>query len=157
MCSDTENIQPIKRHNALKSLSREHHHGLLLGWKIREGFRKKIEPMRIKKYKDWYWKNYLSLHFEIEEKYVFSVLGNSHALIRKALSEHRRLKRLFESQTEISHSLSLIEEELERHIRFEERILFNEIQQIASSEQLECIEALHSHQFCDDWKDKFWE
>ena len=33
--------KPQKRHKALQPLSREHHHGLLLSWKIRSGFNKK--------------------------------------------------------------------------------------------------------------------
>lgn len=44
--------KPIKRHTALKPLSREHHHGLLLSWKIREGLKRNIEIPRIKKYID---------------------------------------------------------------------------------------------------------
>ena len=40
--------------------------------------------------------------------------------------------------------LDLIEEELEQHIPFEERILFNEIQQRATPEQLIGIEKHHS-------------
>ena len=32
-----------KRHKALQNLSREHHHGLLLSWKIRTGLNKNIE------------------------------------------------------------------------------------------------------------------
>ena len=39
--------KPIKRHKALQPLSRDHHHGLLLSWKIRAGFSKNIEPNRI--------------------------------------------------------------------------------------------------------------
>ena len=41
---------PIKRSEFLKPISREHHHGLLLCWKIRAGLKKGIEPERIKLY-----------------------------------------------------------------------------------------------------------
>lgn len=41
--------QPIKRHPSLQPLSREHHYGLLLSWKIREGFKREVPPERIKK------------------------------------------------------------------------------------------------------------
>ncbi len=41
--------KPIKRSVALKPLSREHHHGLLLSWKIREGFNRNVEIERIKR------------------------------------------------------------------------------------------------------------
>jgi len=97
-------------------------------------------------------------HFELEEQYVFPILGNENELIIKAVSEHERLKQLFESNTEISKNISLIEEELESHIRFEERILFGEIQKIATAEQLQSIEINHSDEkFVDNLTDPFWE
>ncbi len=151
--------KPIKRHKALKPLSREHHHGLLLCWKIRQGVRKEIEVARIKAYTDWFEIHYLNPHFKAEEQYIFPVLGNDNELIKRALKEHRRLKRLFSQDTEIAIALNSIEEELDSHIRFEERILFNEIQEVALPEQLEEIEKHHNGiQFSDDnWLDHFWE
>lgn len=148
----------VKRHEALKKFSREYHHGLLLCWKIRTGVKNNIELSRIKKYADWFYQTYLISHFEIEEKYLFPILGNQNDLIRKAISEHRRLKRLFEDNLELQKSLSFIEEELERHIRFEERVLFNEIQKKASHEQLLILEQIHSEEkFVDNLTDIFWE
>ena len=126
------NFNPIRRHYTLHPLSREHHHSLLLCWKIRTGVRKNIEPERIKKYIHWFYQNYLLPHFEMEEKYIFPILGNDHSLIKKTLKEHERLKRFFELPDGIKNNLSQIEAELNNHIRFEERILFNKIQSIAS-------------------------
>lgn len=149
---------PITRNKNLQPLSREHHYGLLLCWKIRTSFRKNIEPHRVRKYADWFYHNHLLPHFEIEEKFVFPVLGNEHELVIKALAEHRRLKRLFEDTTDIFKSLNIIEEELEKHIRFEERTLFNEIQKIATSDQLVDIERCHIElSFCENNEDKFWD
>lgn len=149
---------PIKRNENLKSISREHHHGLLLCWKIRTGLKKEIPLGRIMQYSGWFYQNHLLPHFEIEEKWVFPVLGNDHELIKKALADHRRLRRLFESSDEWQKTLSLIEEELERHIRFEERVLFNEIQTIATEDQLMQIKIHHkSSDFSDNTKDPFWE
>lgn len=149
--------KPIKRHEALKPFSRDHHHGLLLCWKIREGFKRNIEPERIKKYTDWFWETHLAEHFEEEEKILFPILPEENDKVKKATAEHRRLKRLFENTTEIIKSLSRIEEELESHIRFEERDLFNEIQKTATAEQLKRIENLHKDTFCDNWEDEFWK
>ncbi len=70
--------QPIKRHPSLQSLSREHHYGLLLSWKIREGFKREVPPERIKKYTNWFWENHLAPHFQFEESYIFPILGNQH-------------------------------------------------------------------------------
>ena len=153
--------EPIHRNEALQPLSREHHQGLLLCWKIRTGFSKKIETSLIKSYADWFYKNHLHPHFEVEEKHVFSILGNDHELVKRALAEHRKLRRLFENETEVIKSLGLIEELLEAHIRFEERILFNEIQKIATQKELEEMELMHagldSLKKPDEWKHEFWK
>lgn len=148
---------PIKRNTHLQAISREHHHGLLLSWKIRTGLKKHIEPARIKVYADWFYKTHLLPHFEIEEKYIFPILGNDNELIKKVLAEHERLKSYFESETEILENLNLIEKELEDHIRFEERVLFNEIQAIASEEQLQKVKSIHDEdKFVDNQTDAFW-
>lgn len=156
--SKEEKTKPIKRTKELQPLSREHHHGLLLCWKIRQGIKLNVEPERIKKYLDWFWMSYLKPHFEVEEKFVFPVLGNESELVKNALVEHRRLKRLFETEDDPYKSISLIEEELERHIRFEERVLFNKIQAVASRLQLLQIERNCSEKsFYENLSDPFWE
>lgn len=147
----------MRRSPFLQPISREHHHTLLLCWKIRAGFKKKVEVERIKVYADWFFKNYILPHFKIEEAYVFPVLGNDNELVKKAKLEHKRLKRLFNQDDDITKSLSLIEEELEKHIRFEERVLFNEIQEIASPSQIMEINKRHNdHGVPAQWKDEFW-
>ncbi len=152
-----EKPKPLKRHKSIVPLSKDHHQALLLCWKIRTGFKKNIEPQRIKSYSNWFWKNHIQPHFNIEEKHVFPVLGNELDLIKKALAEHRSLKKLFEAETDINKNLSLIVEELENHVRFEERILFGEIQKVATDEALKNIEIYHQGNFCDDWEDEFWK
>ena len=150
--------KPIKRNKLLQPLSREHHHSLLLSWKIRTGFKKNIEPERIKKYVDWFFRHHVRPHFEMEEKYIFPILGMDQELVKQAMAEHRRLIRLFSDNDEIEKSLSLLEEELESHIRFEERVLFNEIQQIATNEQLEVFDQHHKEQsFQENTEDEFWK
>ena len=149
--------KPLKRHKALQPLSRDHHHGLLLSWKIRSGFSKKIEPERIKTYADWFFETHLIPHFKLEEKYVFTLLDADNDLVKQALAEHRRLIRLFKTEDDIEKSLSKIEEELELHIRFEERILFPQIQKVATEVELALIaEIHHDENFVDKVDDEFW-
>lgn len=150
--------KPIKRHKALQPLSRDHHHGLLLSWKIRQGFKKGIDFDRIMAYAQWFWKTSLQRHFEIEESELFPVLGNDHLMVRKALADHRRLARLFTStDPEKERTLNRIEEELEKHIRFEERQLFNVIQETATPDQWLALEKVHASLHADEtWKDEFW-
>ncbi|MBK6263997.1 hemerythrin domain-containing protein [Marivirga sp. S37H4] len=155
---ENEKKKPLKRSPSLVAFSREHHHSLLLCWKIRMAFRNGIDVNRIKKYSDWFYKTHMISHFEVEEEYIFSVLGRDDELVKQAMTEHRRLKRLFEDTTDPEKSLSLIEEELEKHIRFEERALFQKVQQIASPEQLETIKEHHRGlDFVENETDVFWK
>lgn len=149
--------KPIQRHEAIKPYSREHHHGLLLCWKIREGVKHGISIDRIKKYADYLWETQINPHFKAEEKYMFPVLGEKHEMIQQALKEHQRISELFNKNTELLESLQAIEIELDAHIRFEERILFNKIQEVATKEELEIIDKHHEHLDSDNWEDKFWE
>lgn len=150
--------KPIKRDKSLQPLSREHHHSLLLCWKIRQGFAKGIETERIKRYADWFFENHIQPHFMEEEAHIFPILGHDNIHVKKAISDHRKLARLFTDRDEVEKSLSLIEEALEAHIRFEERVLFNEIQETATPEQLELITSLHPEsKFVDNREDEFWK
>lgn len=147
-----------KRHKALQPLSRDHHHGLLLSWKIRTGLNKNIDTERIWQYANWFFKTHLIPHFNMEEKHIFTFLDDKNDLNKKALADHRRLKRLFSETEKDANTLSKIEEELERHIRFEERVLFPEIQKKATEEQLNLIEEIHDEsQFVDKLDDEFWK
>jgi len=150
--------KPLKRHKSLQPFSREHHHTLLLSWKIRTGFHKNIDLQRIKTYVDWFYENHIKTHFDLEEKYIYPILDSDHEYIKKAIAEHRRLQRLFEDKSDIERSLSLLEEELEQHIRFEERVLFPEVQKFATEEQLRLIDQHHNEVgFQENIADRFWE
>ncbi len=148
---------PLNRHASLRPLSREHHHALLLCWKFRQGFAKGVEPARMKKYADWFWIHYLAPHFTAEEKLFFPILKNDHPSVVKALKEHKLLQKLFESATDTEYTLRQIAFELEQHVRFEERTLFNDIQEAATPEQLELLAKLHSEEkFTENAEDMFW-
>lgn len=148
---------PIKRNEYLKPLSRDHHHGLLVCWKIRTGLKKGIDLQRIKDFTDWFFKTSLLPHFNEEERFLFPLLGNEHEMIKKALSEHRRLTRLFENNSDLEKTLNQIEEELENHIRFEERVLFNEIQKVVSEQKIQSmLKKDLENPIEKKWADEFW-
>lgn len=150
--------KPIKRSERLKPLSREHHHALLLCWKIKNGFAKGASAERVKKYADWFFENHLLPHFAIEEQYVFPVLGDEHPMIKEAKRDHQRLKTLFTATGDLESNLREIEEVLQNHVRFEERTLFSEVQKYATEEQLTEIEMFHVEaKFVDNIEDPFWE
>lgn len=153
-----ENKKPMKRHKALQPWSRQHHFGLLFSWKLRKGFTKNIEIERLQEYAKWFFKNEIKPHFRDEEKYLFPILEENNELVERALKEHRRIKRLFNDTKSPEKSLNRLEEELDAHIRFEERILFNEIQKVATETQLEKITEIHNEsQEILEYNDPFWE
>lgn len=156
-------MPPIKRHETLKPLSRDHHHGLLLCWKIRQGVRKNVDPQRVLTYCTAFHQQHLLPHFALEEEAIFPILGNDHVLVQRALAEHRMLTGLFTGTDDPLIRVSRIEKELEAHIRFEERVLFNEIEALATPTDLDRIERLHgslepvSAAAVTEHEDRFWE
>ncbi len=149
--------QPIKRHQALQPLSRDHHHGLLFCWKIRSGVKRGIDISRMKAHASWFWNSHLVSHFAEEEAVVFPILGMENELIKQAIAEHAELKKLF-SQEEMDYEfLNYLQVALEKHIRFEERILFNEIQEVASPEQLAIVNQHNAAEQEElEWEDDYW-
>lgn len=152
--------KPLDRHESLKPLSREHHQGLLLCWKIREGFKKGISPERMKPYASFFYETQLIPHFAFEEKEIFPLLNEHNPLRKQALNEHQRLVALFTEDYEPEKALQEIAKALEDHIRFEERVLFEEVQNNNSEEvlgRIENREAAANTPDPDDWEDQFWK
>ncbi|MCC8360392.1 hemerythrin domain-containing protein [Salinimicrobium sediminilitoris] len=150
---------PLKRHHALKPLSRDHHHGLLLCWKIREGLKKNVPLDRIKKYTDFFFTSQLRPHFKFEEEEIFPLLGDSHPMRVRAIKEHSLLQDLFKAEA-VKETFTSIEKELNDHIRFEERELFRELQETVPEEKLNIINNKEEEIITpdpDDWEDKFWQ
>lgn len=128
------------------------------------GFSRKIAPERIKSYVQYCFSQHLFDHFEWEETIVFPLVEEQNPLRKKALSQHKKLRKLYERlETEPEKweiNLGLIEELLENHIRFEERELFNYIQDENSESILDKLgeELNHVHtSFIEDWSDSFWD
>ena len=148
---------PLKRNEFLRPISREHHHGLLLCFKIRTGIKKQITAERINKYANWFYQNHLIPHFSIEQEILFPILGNENELVVKAIEEHRTIDRLFKNQESTIQNLNAIADAIENHIRFEERILFTALQDIATENQLQQIELHHTEsKFIENNEDVFW-
>lgn len=156
--------KPLKRHPALVPLSRDHHFGLLLCWKIRTGFKREISVDRITDYVIYFYENHLLTHFKEEEQYIFTLLDEKDERRKKAERQHRKIIRLvnkLSKQPDTSKTtLGQIEEEVEGHIRYEERDLFPYIQEMQDEQGLELlrikIEAIHQATV-EDWGDPFWE
>lgn len=155
--------EPIKREPSLVRFSREHHHGLLLVWKIREGLRRKIDAARIIDYASKFFSAELEPHFADEEQNLLPFLPPEDELRVRTETEHKKLRsviRELEAANSVDRKLNELAQLLEEHIRFEERILFNHLQSILSKEQLSKIDSEGTTRTCrfdDDWKDQFWK
>lgn len=138
-------------------MSRDHHHGLLVGWKIRTGIRYKIDPSRIYKYLIWFYKNHLIDHFQEEETLLFPLLGSDHPEVIQAMREHQAIHEFFNQKKVSEADLGEFEKLLTAHIRFEERVLFNTIQQQATEKELSVLgDHLVDEDFKENTNDEFW-
>ncbi len=157
------NPKPQKRHQAIVSFSKEHHFGLLLSWKIRNGLKRGVEEKRVSEYVLYIFKEDLAKHFKDEETLLFSKLPADDKMIAQAAKGHHALKQLavaIEASKNDTALLNRFADELEDHIRYEERILFNYLQENIDAEELEKIEQrlpANSREIEEQWKDCFWE
>ena len=136
----------MKRAPELRALSEDHHHGLVLARKARlagagegtatpgevwtqvlEAFETELEP-----------------HFRIEESLLAPALeaAGETPLVGRLLEEHAALRELVGPESpRTPATLGRFGEVLEKHIRFEERELFEAAQRILSAEQLRAVAA----------------
>ncbi len=155
-------IRPIKRHEAIVRFSREHHFGLLLTWKIRQGLKKNIDPTRISDYLLFFFEEDLKAHFAEEERSLFAKLDDADALKQQALQEHSEIYNIMDAirsnknNPELLSSFAVV---LDKHIRFEERVLFNHLQSKLSGSELAALATEHPEKITDidgKWDDHFW-
>jgi len=158
-----KNQAPIKRHPALVSFSKDHHFGLLLVWKIRQGLDKAVNPGRISNYVLYFFEQDLEKHFKQEEQLLYSELQNDDLLKKEAESDHEAIINLvaaIRKRKNDSTLLNQLADELERHIRFEERELFIHLQNKIKANDLERIAKrfpVSGKAIDEEWKDVFWE
>ena len=153
--------QPLKRSEQLKSLSREHHSGLLFSWKIREGVRIGISNERLKDYLNYFVDEHLLDHFEKEETLLFNKVNEPVCL--QAIKEHELLKQQVHtinvSLVVDTNDFTDFIEILNDHIRFEERVVFPLLEEVLDIQTLNSInEELESagDVFKDEYTDEFW-
>lgn len=143
----------MKRHQSLLSFSRQHHTVLLLAQVLKkdappykgmpQNVSDKVEFLKAKYCQD------IEKHFHAEENILFPFLTGKNTLIDELIadlvSEHKKLAENI-GQLDTHHdSEKLLDETgclLERHIRKEERVLFQKIQEVLSDEELNELEKL---------------
>lgn len=154
-------INDMKRNINLQELSRDHHHGLLLGWKIRQGLKKSVDPATISDYVAYFVKAALLPHFREEEEIILQCLNDEDELKQKTLQEHAQIAELSKFLTEQPdiELLNTLADFVDAHIRFEERTLFPHLEQTLQETELEKIgrELQERHTpFKEDYPNEFW-
>jgi len=135
--------KPIKRSKHILQLSKDHHFSLLFCWKIRQGLKLGVDAERIKKYVHYFWQNDLQQHFREEEEILFSPVKD--AKVEKAKDDHQRIKNQIENilnsrpEESISKQLSALADNVDAHVRYEERELFPHLEKMLTEPQLETI------------------
>lgn len=141
----------MKRIAALKALSIDHHHGLVLARKAKKTAAKvlkKTELLEIWIELQTHGENVLIPHFKIEESYIAAALNvlndpDVNHLANRLFSEHETLRQLlFTDDVHNSARLKQFGELLEQHIRFEERELFEVVQTKLDDQTLRTISAV---------------
>lgn len=153
--------QPIKRSDELKTLSREHHLGLLFCWKINQGLKLQVETLRLKKYLNYFWDAHLKDHFLNEEVLLFNRIDV--AVCRHAKTDHLAITMQIEKINNTNAEASVFKilvDMLANHIRFEERIVFPILETQLAGSTLQGValflEREHKDSFKDEFSDEFW-
>lgn len=131
----SEPAPPLKRHQTLQPLSREHMGGLIQARNLQVAADKKA-PARHRAIREFatLWQNEIMQHFEDEERLLMPLIDDP-AMKDRLLNEHHALRQLARQcecdadsvaqNTEAMRSLGIL---LYDHIRWEERVLFETIQ-----------------------------
>ena len=137
---------PLKRHRALQPFSREHMGGLV---QARQLSRAVDEPVIRQGVIDDFlevWEAEIRPHFDDEERLLVEMIHRE-ADRNRLITEHREIRGLVGEIEQLKDAASVGADRLGRlgrllhdHIRWEERVLFEEIQSAASDEDLEGLE-----------------
>jgi hemerythrin-like domain-containing protein len=118
----------MQRDPALRSLSSEHHRGLVLAKRARKAAGTETAQLAWQEVRARFAAE-LEPHFVAEEKGLLPALerAGEPGLVRRTLDEHAALRRLLDEDG--AQAMTRFAELLEQHIRFEERELFEAAQQ----------------------------
>lgn len=112
------------------------------------------------------WQQELKDHFLIEEQLLVPLLAGRHleeGLLARMIEEHDLMRAIIEnlsgkkSETSDLHTFA---ETLEKHIRFEERVLFPAIEAVLTEDELAIVGRALEHiddQNCMSYPIRFWE
>ncbi len=133
----------MKRHAALASLSRDHHHALVMSQALRKGAPSRLrdafprDPIALIAAVRQRFATELEPHFRAEETVVVPVAPDAHS--SRILGDHQRLRSLLddlEAGDQLDEQLDAWCLLMEQHVRFEEPVWFPSIEAALSTEDL---------------------
>lgn len=135
----------MKRSGELRDLSEEHHYGLVAARNLRLAAENGPPSPEVVAAFLTEWREAIQAHFRSEEEVLLpqiaAVLGSRHELVVRTLTDHveirRAVRELERADTVASQSRATqVARLLHDHIRFEERILFPEVEAQLAGEAL---------------------
>lgn len=156
----------MKRAEQLQKLSHQHHNGLMAVLLLKKGIEKHAAVDVLNGFIIHTWENELRTHFIKEEVYLhphFLHLPELMPMYEQMKAEHHTMRRMIDAVRNGESSVELITSFytlLEKHIRFEERELFEYIQTNIGAEQFADVEKSLDEltaKTCSDYPVKFWE
>ena len=156
----------MKRAEQLQKLSHQHHNGLMAVLLLQKGIEKKAAVDELSSFIVHCWENELRTHFIKEEVYLhphFLHLPGLMTMYEQMKNEHHVIRRMIDAIRNGESSKELIISfytQLEQHIRFEERELFEYIQSHIEADYFTALEKsldVLTASACSDYPVKFWE
>ncbi|MFD3003223.1 hemerythrin domain-containing protein [Pontibacter toksunensis] len=148
----------MKRHQSLVPISRQHHGGLLTARLLQHGAPPyKGMPTTATAKREYvlqFYKEHLQPHFQLEETTVFALAITASDILaqqaRQLQAEHRQLEQLIQAlpeatDTALPDKLHEVGQLLEQHIRQEERVFFEQMQQELPKDELQRLEKQVKH------------
>jgi iron-sulfur cluster repair protein YtfE (RIC family) len=135
----------VKRHRALESLSRDHHHALVVAQRLKRATEPAADEAR-SAFLD-YWEADGREHFREEEEVLLPALARfadpEQPVIARVLIDHVRIRRFAAELADAPPVATLqgLGEELEQHVRREERELFPLIERAMPEGELVALAA----------------
>jgi iron-sulfur cluster repair protein YtfE (RIC family) len=156
----------MKRDENLRGLSRQHYDDLLGCLLLKKGINKRTNTKTLKDFTLQFWSNELEPHMQKEEENLLPYLVKhrfSSELINMLKADHELIRIIVERIRMDGEGFRLYEifsNLVVQHIRYEERVVFQKMQEQLNERELERIGEIFSESrgsSCENYPLKFWE
>ncbi len=150
----------LKRNKNLVVFSKEHYHGLVFCSHLKMA--SKATDTIVKLYISDFWYNHLQSHFKKEEELLLPIMAEGpqkNQFLKEHLLINNQIHDILEGENNITTKAIKLGETINKHIRFEERMLFPWLEETVSETELlkigKQLEKDHAHVHC--FYPEFWK